>query len=137
MKKILLIIFVIALILAAIFYIRLASSPAHTIQVKDVTQKQILTLIEKDRPKYVHGISILITGYIDGTATIQRAYENKEMYGPSTITGKVNLRLGGDWYGDKCLITYQPFNVRSGKLQIKYDFRTLKSILMSSSTRWT
>jgi len=125
MKKILLIIFVIILILAAIFYIRSSSFQGQTIQVKDVTQKQILTLVEKDRPQYVHGISILITGYIDGTATIQQAYENKEMYGPSTIAGKVNLRLGGDWYGDKCLITYQPLNVKSGKLQIKYDFRTL------------
>lgn len=119
MKKVLFAISIIIIALAIVFYTK---PYGHVAYIKDVTQKQIITLIERDKPEKVHGISILITGYIDGTATIQRAYKDKKMYEPSTISGKVDLRLGGDWYSDKCLIIYEPSNVKSGRLQIRYDF---------------
>src|SRR3989338_2451964 len=125
MKKKLLIIFIIILSLAIFLYLKSSFFWGVTIQVKNVTQKQIITIVEKNRPRHVYRSRILITGYIDGTATIQRSYEDKKMYEPSTISGKVHLRFGGDWYGDKCLLIYEPSNVKSGKLQIRYDFGTL------------
>jgi hypothetical protein len=126
MKRIPLIIFVMIIILAATFYVQSFYFRGQTIQVNDVTQRQIITLLQKDKLHPVYGINILITGYVDGTATIQQAYENKKMYGPYTLRGKVKLPLRGDWYGDECLIIYEPFNVKSGKLQIKYAFRTIR-----------
>lgn len=121
MKRIIFII----LFVATVFLLKSFFFWGHSLPVNDVTQKQIITLIERDRPQHVHGIKIVITGFIDGSATVQRSYENKKMYEPSTISGIVNLQLGGDWYGDKCLILYEPSHVKSGKLKLRYDFRTL------------
>lgn len=128
MKKVLVIFFVIIILLVAAWYLKYYFFCGDVVQVRDVTQKQLIALAEKDQSRSVYGINILITGYIDGTATIRRSYEDKRMKTPEppvVIKGKVNLRLGGDWYADKCLITYEPSNVKSGRLQIKYAFSAI------------
>lgn len=101
------------------------SQRGHSVEIMDVTKEQVITLRESNKPKNVIGLRLKITGYIDGSATIQRAYEDKKMYEPKMISGNVNLNLGGDWYNDKCLIIYKPSNVTSGTLKIKYKFGTL------------
>lgn len=97
----------------------------RTLEIKDLTKEQVITLSEINKPKSVHSIRITVVGYIDGSAAIQRSYEEKEIYSPEIISGKVDLRLGSDWYADRCLLIYKPANVKSGNLRIKYKFYTL------------
>jgi hypothetical protein len=94
-------------------------------RVDDVTKSQTIILSEQNKPQAVYGIEMSITGHIDGSATIQRSYADKKMYAPLPISGNVNLRLGGDWYKDRCLLIYSPSDVKSGNLKIRYAFRTL------------
>lgn len=94
------------------------------IEVQDVTREQVIVLESGSAPGAVHGIRINITGHLEGSATIQRAYESKPMYDPKLISGNVRVKWGGDWYGDKCLLIYKPVDVTGGHLKIEYDFRT-------------
>jgi len=96
----------------------------YTIEIADVTKEQVIMLAEEKKPENVNSLYITITGNIDGSATIQRSYKDKKMYNPEMISGKVNLRLGSDWYDDKCLIIYTPSDVVSGSLKIRYKFDT-------------
>jgi len=114
-----------AILIATLLFAGKSFSGGSIIEIKDVTKEQIITLAELEKPKGVHSIRIEITGHIDGSATIQRAYEDKKMYGPEIISGNVNLHLGGDWYGDKCLIIYKPSGVTAGSLKIRYKFGTI------------
>ena len=124
MKKIILFILAIVFIIILLFVIR-PFTGGSVIEIKDVTKEQMIMLAEINKPKSVHSIRIKITGHIDGSATIQRSYEDKKMYEPELINGNVDLHLGGDWYGDKCLIIYKPSNVTSGNLKIRYKFGAL------------
>jgi len=125
MKRIFPFIFVVIVFLAVFFCLRFYFFRGDILRLEKVDQKQIITLTKHHTQQGVYGIDILITGYLKGSATIQRAYEDKKMYAPSTVSGIVFLRFGGDWYNDKCLLIYEPINVKSGNLQIKYNFRTM------------
>jgi hypothetical protein len=100
-------------------------SHARAVEIYDVEHTKTIIFENKDTSKSVINISIFITGYIDGTAVVQRTYENGEVYDTSKISGMVTLRLGGDWYSNKCAIVYRPENVRAGKLKIRYEFGVL------------
>jgi hypothetical protein len=118
-------VFIILSFITVTFYLKSFFWWGEVTRIENIAQKQTIILQESIRPKSVYGINILITGYIDGSATIQRVEGNRKIYEPSIIKGLVNLRLGGDWYDDKCLIIYEPSNVKSGKLQLRYKFNAL------------
>ena len=91
-------------------------------RMSDVTREDTITLSGKGE---IVGLSVLITGHIDGTAIVKQSYEGKDMYTYEIGPGKVHLYTGGDWYGNECIIKYKPRDVKSGTLEIKYQFRRL------------
>ncbi len=104
---------------------RVFSPQESTILLQDISQKQIIKLTQVQQKKSVYKISIVISGQIDGTAEIQLADRGNKMGSPHTIKGKVDLDLSGDWYENTCLLLYEPSQVTSGTLKIKYKFHTL------------
>jgi hypothetical protein len=97
------------------------------VEINDVTSKtkQILTG-NKDPHALTCVIDILITGYIDSSATIYLRGVNQEERGDgySLNHGKVHLRIREDWYRDECILEYEPIDVNSGSLTIRYLFHT-------------
>lgn len=95
------------------------------VEIKDVTSKATQILASNNDPNDRScSIDILITGHIDGSARIHLT-PNKEKGMADTYSidrGKVHLRIGGDWYYDECILEYEPADVNSGSLAIRYVF---------------
>ncbi len=89
----------------------------------NVQKKQIIELKTKTKDELVHGISIKVTGHIEGEAKIILMSGGKP-YRTEAITGKVKVRWDGDWYSDTAEIHYEPTNVKSGELLFEYFFAT-------------
>ena len=70
-------------------------------------------------------IRILITGYIDGKATIKQGNGDNVTYTYELKAGEVYLPIETDWYEKKCIIEYSPVGVKSGNLRIRYKFENL------------
>lgn len=93
-----------------------ASEPS--ISVRDVRQAETLVLGTKDG-RLVSRISIQGSGRIDGDATITLLSEGKP-YWVKELTGPVDFVWGGDWYDETAEVRYEPGNVRSGELVLRY-----------------
>ncbi|HDZ68993.1 MAG TPA: hypothetical protein ENH43_01040 [Phycisphaerales bacterium] len=99
---------------------------SRVIGIDDVTQKTTVLLSSEKYQSSVHSIDILIAGHIDGSAIIYQSYEGGERYRTYNIEkGEVGLKIGGDWYDEKCLIEYEPHDVGSGNLKIKYRLNSI------------
>jgi len=99
---------------------------AKVVTIDDVASNTTLTL-SADSKSNIDGISILITGDIDGSATMY-IRNGGEKYPKYHIVRypyyqKVYLRIEGDWYTNKCRFKYEPMDVHSGHLTIRYVFR--------------
>jgi len=107
---------------------------AKVVKIEDATSKTLLTLSSAGDPNEVDGISLLITGYIDGSATVH-IRNGGETYPPRHITkGWVFTKIEGDWYTGKCFFEYETSNVQDGHLTIRYVFykRPKKTITKSA-----
>jgi len=94
----------------------------------DNVTKETTVLLPANK-KGVWSLSIYISGYIDGSATISVINpfghdENESEY--KIQGGKVSIKRGGDWYSNPCLIKYEPTNVNSGHLKIRYYFGSVE-----------
>lgn len=95
----------------------------RVIRIEDVTQKTTVTLLNKNTQGYVCGIVIYITGYIDGPATITiTPHKGGEGYKYNITKGRISLKDVNEWYELECFLEYEPTNVQSGFLSIKYYF---------------
>jgi hypothetical protein len=94
----------------------------RTIQISDVTKKNLITLSSEKNQKRVNGIRINITGHINGKATISQYEQGKKIKTLEIGKGAVSVRLVSEWYNNDCDIEYEPFDVKNGELQIKYKF---------------
>jgi hypothetical protein len=93
---------------------------AQVAKIDDVASKTTLILSVDNNSKKIDGISILVTGHIDGSATVH-IRNGREQYSPRHITkGLVFLKIEGDWYTGECRFEYEPADVRSGHLTIRY-----------------
>ncbi|MHC4157843.1 MAG: hypothetical protein ACYSSO_02065 [Planctomycetota bacterium] len=91
-------------------------------QIDDISQKTTILLSKNNGQGNIDAITILITGHIDGSATIH-PHDGGEKYPTYHIkSGKINLKICGDWYTDECLLEYEPIDVNSGTLKIRYQF---------------
>jgi len=91
--------------------------------IDNVTKDATVVLFSgKDKEKMVSGLSIYISGYIDGSATISLCENDQNVREYEISSGKVCIRRSGDWYNNECLIKYKPTNVSSGYLKIRYYF---------------
>ena len=93
------------------------------VKISDVAQKTEITL-STDKTG-IHALHILITGHIDGEATIRQGNSNvKHTY--ERKAGDVNLPIQTDWYENNCVIEYEPVDVKSGDLSIRYKFENIR-----------
>ena len=110
------------LTLLIVFFIK-QYNKSQVIRIEDVTKKTSLTLLNQDTQRHTAGIVIYITGYIDGSAAITIATQKGHESDKYHITkGKVRLKHVSDWYEPECFLEYEPADVQSGFLTLKYYF---------------
>ena len=100
-----------------------------TNEIEDVTQKTTILLSSQFHQKeYIHNISIFVTGHLDGAAIIHRCIGDGSKFTTYYIRGgDICLKIWGEWYSNECLIKYEPLDVVSGTLKIKYSFNSIIS----------
>jgi hypothetical protein len=106
-------------LLALAVWVFLDWSPS--VAVKDVCQAETLVIGKKTGNNTITGFRISGTGEIDGEAAISLLLGG-EPYRVEKLSGKVEFKWGGDWYADTARIRYEPVNVRSGKVVLRYEF---------------
>lgn len=97
------------------------SSRGPAVEVADVTQPCVLTLLAPPDSPYVHGLSVRIRGHLDGIATISLTN-----FPVQKLTGDFDVKIGGDWYTTNCVLNYSPQDVRAGKVKIEYYFSNIE-----------
>jgi hypothetical protein len=65
----------------------------------------------------VSGVSVWVTGQIDGKAEIWAASWDRQI-----VSGQVNCRAYHDWFDRDCQLHYEPLGVHSGTLTVRYQF---------------
>ncbi len=88
-----------------------------TLKVDNVTRPAELRLTTAK--KQPDNLSVHVTGWIDGTATLALAGSTPTQVGP----GNVEWRRDGDFYSSEAVVNYVPRNVTTGHLTVEYRFR--------------
>jgi hypothetical protein len=106
------------LVLLTIFFVALYNKK-QLVTIDDVTNTTTIRLSNPKPQEYFGAICILITGRIDGTASVGTGgYLDRHI-----SSGKVYVKIHGEWYDQECLLEYKPVNVSSGSLKIRYYYR--------------
>jgi len=115
------------LILAATILVFLSGCGMNTqtYEISDVTKARVILLGKKKGQGYIHGISIIGEGNIEGKAVISLILHDGP-YKTENLSGRINFSWGGDWYSDTVEIRYNPIAVTNGRLRLKYKFKDLK-----------
>lgn len=92
-----------------------ACSRSGSTNVPDPTKKSVITL--RSSIAEPNGITIKITGKIDGSAVVHA--DNWEKV---SISGEVEWQIYKDWFEPSCDIHYEPSGVTTGSLTIDYTF---------------
>jgi hypothetical protein len=92
-----------------------------SVTVSDVHQRETLVLGSKVGNPYTYGITIRGSGNIDGEAIISLML-NGEPYKVAKLSSKFDFEWGGDWYSETAEVRYEPRNVRSGRVTLRYRF---------------
>jgi hypothetical protein len=92
------------------------------VNFSDVTKDSKIVLYHTDTTSRIYKINLTFKGEINGDALIyiEDGYNDKRKY--MLNKGKVDYKIGGDWYTRKCIVNYQPLNVTKGSLYIEYEF---------------
>jgi hypothetical protein len=103
---------------------------SQVITIDDATKGMTVELTDEDHREFIEIINILITGELEGSATVD-VYGESAIFEPFVeelsvkerpwaIEGKVRLEIWGDWYDDVCFLKYEPVDVISGSLKVRY-----------------
>ncbi len=97
------------------------STDTREYQVADVTKPAVIILKKRPEQGSIYALSITGEGTIEGNATITLVL-NGAPYKTEKLSGTVDFRWGGDWYGDSAEIRYSPGQVSGGRLILNYTF---------------
>jgi hypothetical protein len=86
-------------------------------RIRDVTATNVLDLPSRSFKSLPSGVSLHITGRLNGTAVVYAAG-----WQPVELSGAVDQRIYHDWFQTNCLLHYNPLSVRSGELTVEYVF---------------
>jgi hypothetical protein len=87
------------------------------VEIDDVSEPEILNLhVESERAEPT-GISVWVSGEINGEADVWAGN-----WKPERLHGKVNFHVYHDWFQRECELHYEPIDATSGKLVIYYEF---------------
>ena len=95
-----------------------------TIAFEDVRGKSIVTLRKDFDRGQAKKIRLYLFGKLDGTARIIFSGQSEEAEEHLLGPGDVRLKIDKEWTGPKCILEYQPENVESGFLTLRYRFDT-------------
>ena len=114
---------------------------AQVVKIDDAASKTLLTLSPAGDPNEVDGISILITGRIDGSATVHIRNGGTTYPARQIRKGLVFIKIEGDWHTSKCFLEYEPSTVQNGHLTIRYVlwdkiYFAKKLITKSTIVKW-
>lgn len=94
-----------------------------TVQLQDVTQRTILTIRQEKDQKNAKSLSLYIFGSLDGTAVLREFHEGEEIRSFNLGPGPFSVKRKDPWPYPKCSLHYEPGEVRSGSVGIRYKFR--------------
>jgi hypothetical protein len=100
-----------------------ACAPSQSMDVANLSEPAVLTLVAPDRSKPVFSLEVKGTGSIDGAAHIELMLNGKP-YRSERLEGRVSFTWTGDWYSPSAELRYRPTKVQSGDLQLRYRFGT-------------
>jgi hypothetical protein len=93
----------------------------QSVKIPDVTRPADLTLRAQPGDEWllgsVSGISVWVTGEIDGEAEIFAGSSKAQR-----ISGRVDLRVYRDKFEPACMVHYRPNGVTTGWLVVRYKF---------------
>ncbi|BAZ24545.1 hypothetical protein NIES4073_54410 [Kalymmatonema gypsitolerans NIES-4073] len=117
-------IFHISCLLALLCLLGSCSTFYRTVQIKDVSKPEKITLSKRPLQKHVYHISIQVAGKLDGTtASIALTIDGKpKPYLSEKMHNSVNFQWKSDWYSDVAVIQYKAIDVKSGNLTLYYRF---------------
>lgn len=93
----------------------------QTVEIKDVTKTETIVLRKGGHQGAIYAMEVNISGGLQGRARVQLML-NSSPYKQEQLSGTVHVMWGGDWYSDEAEIRYQPEDVASGRLKIRYRF---------------
>lgn len=112
---------VIILLAAAVIVIATRATSAPGVSVRDVRHAESLILGQESGNSHPWGIWIEGSGHVDGEATISLLLHGQP-YKVERVRGRVEFEWGGDWYAETATVRYEPVNVRSGTVVLRYRF---------------
>ena len=100
-------------------------TPNQRITLERVLTPQIIPLHKPPSPKATTGLTIHVTGDLDGTATLSlmlnaKAYKNRRLQKDFTFTWR------SEWYDDNATLIYRPLKVHKGRIDITYRFEEIE-----------
>ena len=90
--------------------------------VPDVTRQSELVLHPRAHQNSIYGISIRVSGQIEGNAQLVILDGGGKQYRVFELSGDVDVDFTGDWYSDEVALAYKPIQVRGGILKLRYSF---------------
>ena len=97
----------------------------QTYTIPDITKQSTITLRKLPSQGNIHSITVTGKGHIDGNAKIVLIVSGKP-YKTESLSGDIDFKWGGDWYSDSATIEYKPTSIKSGYLNLRYNFDDLQ-----------
>ncbi len=115
------VLFVAAMIAAAVWALFRTSAAMPSVTVNDVRKPETLVLRASGNGKSVFAITVRGSGDITGKSTVTLLL-NDAPYKTEQLSGKVDFEWGGDWYATSAEVRYEPADVQSGNVVLEYEF---------------
>ncbi len=98
-----------------------------TMYMEDVRSKSIMTLRKDFDKGETYAIRAYISGHLEGRAHLYQSGQTKQPQHEYTLgPGKVRIRIRQDWTDPEYRLVYEPEDVQTGYLTIRYHFHTKK-----------
>lgn len=110
-----------AMIAVAVWFQFSTSIAMSSVTVNDVRKPENLVLRTSGDGTNVFALTVRGSGEITGKATVSLLL-NGAPYKTEQLSGKVDFEWDGDWYANTAEIRYEPADVRSGNVVLKYEF---------------
>jgi len=108
---------------------------SQVIFINDASRGITIKLSNENKREFIDHIDIVITGNIEGLATVNAYKEmptgenvestffdlDKPIYiCPDVVQGRVKFEIWEEWYDEVCIFKYEPIDVCSGSLKVRY-----------------
>lgn len=97
----------------------------QSLTIAHVQAPQDLVLRKSEGQGAIYRMSLKATGHIDGNAAFTLMLNDKP-YKIAHARGKVSFGWDGDWYADTAEIRYEPTDVNTGSMTLRYSFHDMQ-----------